>query len=80
MKTIEFRMERPGLVQAGDEITVDESALKTLQGKIYYYTIRPALAMSGNIPAREKLNILSGKVAKVEESEGYWTIFGEFED
>lgn len=69
MRKMEFKMERPGLLNVGDEVEVDESKLQTLQGVIYYYTIIPALAMSNNIPARNKLTIFKGTVTSIRETE-----------
>ncbi len=69
MRTIEFKMERPGLLQVGDSVEVDESKLQTLQGVMYYYTIIPALAMSNNIPARNRLTVNTGKVTDIRETE-----------
>lgn len=80
MRTVEFKMERPGLLNVGDEIEVDVSQLQTLQGVMYYYTIKPALAMSNNIPARQKLKNLTGKVVKINETESASFIFAEFEE
>ena len=80
MKQMEFRMERPGLVKEGDSIEVRESVLKTLQGTMYYYTIHPAVAMSGNIPAKDKLNDFHGTVTKIEDHESLWTVHCEFND
>ena len=50
-------MERPGLVHEGDIVTVTEGVLPSN----YYYTIDPSLAMSGNVPFRERLMARSGK-------------------
>ena len=65
MRTMEFKMERPGLVHEGDIVTVTEGVLPSN----YYYTIDPSLAMSGNVPFRERLMARSGKVLSVVENE-----------
>ena len=44
-------MERPGLLEVGQKITVTEGLLPSN----YYYTIDPSLAMSPNIPFRYRL-------------------------
>ena len=80
MKKIDFRMERADLVHVGDKITVSEYVLKTLQGSMYYYTINPAVAMSGNIPKAEKLNVLEGEVVEIEDEGALWTVWCTFED
>lgn len=66
MKEIEFKMERPGLLEVGDVVEVEESQLVTLQGVICYYTIIPALAMSNNIPYRERLTNYKGTVLSIQ--------------
>lgn len=80
MRVIEFKMERPGLLEVGDEIEVEESQLQTLQGVVYYYTIYPALAMSNNIPARNKLKNFHGKVVDIKSTESAAFVYGEFEE
>ncbi len=80
MSVIEFKMERPGLLSVGDEVSVEESKLQTLQGLIYYYTIYPALAMSNNIPARNRLKTLEGKVIEIKETESASFVYAEFLD
>ena len=52
MRRIEFKMERPGLLEVGQKITVTEGLLPSN----YYYTIDPSLAKSPNIPFRYRLN------------------------
>lgn len=80
MKRIDFRMERPDLLKVGDHITVSEYVLKTLQGTMYYYTINPAIAMSGNIPKADKLNTLEGIVDEIQDEGALWTVWCCFED
>ena len=50
MRYLEFKMERPGLLKKGQRITVTEGVLPSN----YYYTIDPSLAMSANIPFRNR--------------------------
>lgn len=64
MRKMEFKMERPGLVEAGQRITVTEGVLPSN----YYYTIDPSLAMSPNIPFRNRLKSREGIVEDVTEN------------
>ena len=76
MRRMEFKMERPGLVEEGQDITVTEGLLPSN----YYYTIDPSLAMSGNIPFRERLKSKSGKVVSVIENERGFYVTVEFDE
>ncbi len=76
MRQMEFKMERPGLVKEGDEVTITEGLLPSN----YYYTIDPSVAMSGNIPFRERLLAKSGKVISVIENERGFYVTVEFEE
>ncbi|MGI6002099.1 MAG: hypothetical protein ACOX74_00550 [Lachnospiraceae bacterium] len=79
MRDIEFRMERPDLLKPGDEAEMTESVLDTLSGKMYYYTIEPALAMSGNIPAKQRLHSLHCRIKDVKLENSVYTVIAECE-
>lgn len=69
MREIEFTMSRPGLVEEGQEVEITEGKLPSS----YYYTIEPAVAMSGNFTTSERLKARKGIVKKVgETSRGYF--------
>lgn len=76
MRRMEFKMERPGLVKEGDTVTITEGVLPSN----YYYTIDPSLAMSGNIPFRERLLQKSGKVISVIQNERGYYVTVEFQE
>lgn len=76
MREMEFKMERPGLLNKGDKITVTEGVLPSN----YYYTIDPALAMSGNFPFNQRMLEREGEVIDIIENErGYYVkaVFGK---
>lgn len=62
MRRMDFKMERPDLVKVGDMVEVSEGELPSN----WYYTIEPAVAMSGNIPLFERLHSKEGKVVNIE--------------
>ena len=71
MRELEFKMERPGLLETGQKVTVTEGVLPSS----YYYTIDPSLAMSGNYPFRERLKTKEGTVVSIEENErGFYVV------
>ena len=76
MRTMEFKMERQGLLSEGDKVTVTEGLLPSN----YYYTIDPSLAMSGNIPFRERLKSGEGKVTQIIENERGFYVTVEFDE
>ena len=76
MRTMEFKMERPGLLQEGQEVTITEGVLPSN----YYYTIDPSLAMSGNFPFREQLRSRKGIVTAIEENARGYYVTVEFDE
>lgn len=77
MRSMEFKMERQGLLQIGDKVTVTEG---TLPG-YFYYTIDPSLAMSGNYTLRERLKTNEGTVVDIQEkASGYYVIVDFIEE
>ena len=76
MRTMEFTMSRPGLVQPGQEVEITEGKLPSS----FYYTIEPAVAMSGNYSTPERLKSRKGIVKEVgETSRGYY-VLSEFDE
>ncbi len=76
MRQMEFKMERPGLLKVGDQVTVTEGVLPTS----YYYTINPSLAMSGNYELRQRLKVLTGTVVNIEENLRGYYVLCEFDE
>lgn len=75
MRLMEFKMERQGLLEVGQKVTVTEGVLPTS----WYYTIDPSLAMSGNFAFRERLKTREGVVKSIEEKPRGYYVTVEFE-
>ena len=69
-------MERTGLLEVGQSITVTEGVLPSN----YYYTIDPSLAMSANIPFRNRLKSREGVVVDVVENPRGFYVTAEFDE
>ena len=76
MRKLIFKMERPGLLQEGQRVTVTEGLLPSN----YYYTIDPSLAMSGNVPFRERMLAREGVVTAIEENDRGFYVTAQFEE
>lgn len=75
-RLMEFKMERQGLLEIGQKITVTEGILPSN----YYYTIDPSLAMSGNFPFRERMLAREGMVTDIKNSPRGFYVTCEFEE
>lgn len=75
MRDIEFKMERQGLVQVGDEVNIIER-----DGVSYSYIIEPAVAMSGCFAARDRLRSRNGIVKDIRENERGFYVIVSFEE
>lgn len=76
MREMEFKMERPNLVKEGDEVSITEGVLPSA----YYYTINPAVAMSGNYVLRERLKSRTGIVREIKHTEKGFYVVVEFDE
>ena len=76
-RTMEFKMERPGLVVTGQEVDIREG---TLPNSVFYYVIEPAVAMSGNFPLGERLFARKGTVTDIVENARGFYVTVTFED
>jgi hypothetical protein len=73
---MEFKMEREGLLETGQKVTITEGLLPSN----YYYIIDPSLAMSANIPFRYRLKSREGIVTDVIENDRGYYVTVEFEE
>lgn len=76
MRRMEFKMERPGFLEVGQKIHVTEGVLPSN----YYYTIDPALAMSANIPFRDRLKTKDGTVVDIVQNDRGFYVMAEFDE
>lgn len=75
---VDFTMEREGLVKPGDRVELKEDQALTMAGMMYYYTIRPAEAMSSNL--KKPLKKLTGTVVKVEQQVSIYMVTVEIDE
>lgn len=76
MRTIEFKMERPGLVKAGDEVSIIEREGTSS----YSCIIDPAVAMSGCYTGRDRIKSDHGIVKEVKHNDRGYYVIVEFDE
>ena len=75
---VDFTMEREGLVKPGDRVELKEDQAITMSVVMYYYTIKPAVAMSSNL--KKPLGKLAGTVQKVEPQVSIYMVTVEIDE
>ena len=76
MRRMEFKMERQGLLETGQKVKITEGVLPSN----YYYIIEPSLAMSANIPFRNRLKSKEGTVVDIIENARGFYVTAEFDE
>lgn len=76
MRTETFKMERPNLVKAGDQVKIIERP----GASSYSYIIDPAVAMSGCYSTRERIKSEYGTVKEVQENNRGFYVVVEFDE
>ena len=76
MRIMDFKMERQGLIEVGQEVEISEGIV----GSNYYYTILPAVAMSGNFRYNERLSSRKGLVKSIDQTDRGFFVVVEFDE
>ncbi|MBR6474271.1 MAG: hypothetical protein IKS98_02320 [Lachnospiraceae bacterium] len=76
MRVEEFKMERQDLLNIGDRVEIVEKNTVAF----YYYTIVPALAMSGNFSFGNRIKSTKGIVKDIRRNEKGYFVDVEFEE
>ena len=76
MRTVEFKMERQGLVQTGQKVKIIEREGTSS----YSYIIDPAVAMSGCFAARDRIKSEYGIIKDTRENSRGFYVVVEFDE
>ncbi len=76
VREMTFKMERPGLVKAGDSVNISEK--KTALN--YTYMIEPAVAMSGCYKVNQRIKSRQGVVKEVKHTDRGYYVIVEFDE
>lgn len=73
MREEQFKMERKGLVEEGQEVKVTER----VNGSLYSYIVEPSVAMSGIYRSNQRINSDKGIINQIKETErGFYLVVG----
>lgn len=76
MRTVEFKMERQGLVNIGDTVSISE-----VEGSVNYnYIIEHAAAMSGCFKVNERILSKTGTVKDIIHKDTGFYVLMEFDE
>ena len=76
MRTVEFKMERQGLVSVGGQVKIIEREGTSS----YSYIIDPAVAMSGCYKSRDRLKSKKGVIKDIKENARGFYVIAEFDE
>ena len=76
MRTIQFKMERQGLVTEGQEVEITDHEADS--GSCYI--IEPAVAMSGCYKGRDRLKSTHGIVKEIQHNDRGYYVIVEFDE
>ena len=76
MREVVFKMERPGLVEVGQEVEITESITPVNVN----YIIEPAVAMSGLFRFNERLKSKTGIVKDIVQNQRGFYVTVEFDE
>ncbi len=73
MREEQFKMERKGLVEEGQEVQVTER----VNGSLYSYIVEPSVAMSGIYRSNQRIKSNKGIINQIKETErGFYLVVG----
>ena len=73
MREEQFKMERKGLVEEGQEVKVTER----VNGSLYSYIVEPSVAMSGIYRSNQRIKPDKGIINQINETErGFYLVVG----
>lgn len=76
MREMLFTMDRPGLVQVGEEVEIIEGSTPAF----YYYTLKHSYAMSGNYMYYERLKSRKGIIKSIAKGNLGFDVIVEFNE